>query len=99
MLEVTPMRQKAASTFITLTLVVLVAGGLQAAPADGVYSGNTGQGRAISITVTGGAITGYSISWECGSSAGTTTVGLTCSIGGDGSFSCGSSSCPGAASP
>jgi hypothetical protein len=67
-----------------------------AAPADGVYSGTTAQGRPISITVSGGAITGYTVSWSCGNTSGETTVGTTCSIAGDGSFSCGSFSCPGA---
>jgi len=63
------------------------------AASDGVYTGTTSQGRTISFTVSGGVITEHSVSWSC-SASGTTTVYSDCSIAGNGSFTCGSFSCP-----
>jgi len=74
-------------------LLFLMTGGLAATPPAGVYSGTTGQGKSISITVSGGIITSFSTGWTCGGSSGTTTVNTSCPIGVGDSFSCGSSSC------
>jgi hypothetical protein len=63
------------------------------AASDGVYTGTTSQGRAISFTVSGGVITERSISWSCGGTSATTTYYGDCAIAGDGSFTCGSFSC------
>src|SRR5687767_960740 len=43
----------------------LVASLALAQPADGAYAGRTRQGRAIEVTVTGGAITRYAITYFC----------------------------------
>lgn len=64
-----------------------------ATPADGVYSGTTSQGRPISITVTGGDISGYSFGWSCSGSSGTYNSSGTCPVGAGDSFSCGNPSC------
>ncbi len=87
--------KKPAFTLLTIISVLAVTGAVVAAPADGTYSGHTSQGKAISLTVSGGNITGYQISWSCGATSGNTNVGTTCGISSN-SFSCGSSSCPGA---
>ena len=84
---------------MTVFLVLLGLGGnLFASPSDGTYTGTTGQGRPFEITVSGGVITYYminfSVSCSYGSSSGGVGWGVSCAIQGDGSFSCGSSSCP-----
>lgn len=69
-----------------------------AQPADGVYSGRTRQGRAIAVTVAGGNVTRYVLTYACSTpsgtiiSSGTTTVDTSCTIQ-NGNFSCGNSAC------
>jgi len=77
---------------------LIVAGSLVgAAPPDGRYDGTTDQGRSISLTVSGGVITGYRVYWACGSSSGDTeTTGMSCPVAPSGSFACGDASCPSA---
>jgi hypothetical protein len=80
-------------------VLVLAAGHAAAQVPDGVYSGTTTQGQALSVTVSAGTITSYTVGWTglC-SSSGSITATTSCPITG-GSFSCGSSSSciPGAA--
>ena len=70
------------------------------APPDGMYVGTTGQGRAFEVRVTGGRVDQWmidlSVSCQYGSSSGgvRTTISPSCAIETDGSFVCGSSSCP-----
>ncbi len=78
------------SALILLTMCATVAA---AQPPDGTYTGTTSQGRPISLTISGGTVTDYSISWSCGGSTGTTESEVNCNIGADGSFQCGSSAC------
>jgi hypothetical protein len=66
-----------------------------AAP-DGVYTGTTSQGRDISFTVSGDVINEHSISFYCSVYSATVTAFSSCTIAGDGSFTCGSSDCPSA---
>ncbi len=77
-----------------LLIIAFPAFGLAAS--DGVYTGTTSQGRDISFTVSGDVIDEYSISWSCGSTSATVFTYQNCTIAGDGSFTCGSSSCPSA---
>jgi hypothetical protein len=73
-------------------MIVLFVPVLGLAATNGVYTGTTSQGRAISFTVVGGVIDEYSVSYTCGFSATTAYVN-DCAIAGDGSFTCGSASC------
>jgi hypothetical protein len=75
-----------------VSVLLLTSPVLGLAASDGVYTGTTSQGRAISFTVSGGVIDEYSISYSCGFSA-TNVHYLDCAIAGDGSFTCGSAYC------
>ena len=77
-------------------LSIILIASLAPAADDGVYTGKTSQNRDISLTVTEGAIDEYSISWACGGTSATVTTFTDCAIAADGTFSCGSSTCPGA---
>ena len=78
-----------------LSLVSAVA---TAQPLDGTYGGRTRQGRDVSVTVSGGTITSYSIGYACSTpsgsiiGSGTTTVNTSCPIT-SGNFSCGNANC------
>jgi hypothetical protein len=86
-------RRVSRRTSFALVLLALCSAAAGAVPPDGTYLGTTSQGRSISITVSGGAVTHLSIGWACGSSSGTSDVSVNCPIGGGDSFQCGSSSC------
>ncbi len=91
-----PMKKsKALSTFTFLTIIAVltVTGSVEATPADGEYTGFTDQDESISLTVSDGNITAYSITWLCGTVGGENTFETSCAISNN-SFSCGSSSCP-----
>ena len=75
-----------------VTWLLLVAAPLLAVD-DGTYTGTTSQGKSISITVSGGSVTGFTVGWSCGFSSGSFESFATCSIDAGGAFSCGSSSC------
>lgn len=69
-----------------------------AQPADGDYTGRTRQGRTITVTVAGGNVTRYVLTYFCSTpsgtivSSGTTTVNTSCAIDA-GSFTCGNANC------
>ena len=79
-------------TFVLTVVCLLLCTGWAGAAADGVYTGTTSQGRAISITVSGGQITKLVLSWVCGPASTEQTTNMTCSIT-SGSFSCGTATC------
>jgi hypothetical protein len=75
-----------------IALAALAAPELSAQPPDGTYQGTTDQGRAVSVTVSGGQITSWSLSYQCSFLSVTKTVNETCAIVGN-SFNCGSTFC------
>jgi hypothetical protein len=70
------------------------------APSDGLYVGTNDQGRPFEVRVTGGRVDqwmiDFSVSCEYGGFDGNvrTTISPSCAIEADGSFVCGSLSCP-----
>ena len=81
------------AAFCVVASCLLVVAAPLAAAEDGTYEGTTSQGKSISITVSGGSITGYTLEWTCGGSTGTTESDQTCAVDAGGSFSCGSDTC------
>lgn len=81
-------------------MVVGFATSLFGAPPDGLYVGTTDQGRTFEIRVSGGMVdqwlVDFSVSCGYGSASGTiqTTISPSCAVEADGTFTCGSSSCP-----
>lgn len=81
-----------ALAFCDLLLCGFLPSALLAQPSDGIYEGATFQGRPFSVTVSGGNVTSWTVSFQCGSTTGTTTVGASCPIVAN-SFSCGGAIC------
>lgn len=79
--------------FLGLAGTTWLAPRVSAQPADGTYTGTTSQGRTASVTVAGGQVTSWTLSYSCPGFTATTTVNVSsCPIVGN-SFSCGSTFC------
>ena len=88
------------STLVSIVALLWAGNTNGATPADGLYIGTTDQGRDIEIRVSGGAVDqwylNFAVSCQYGSASGgiRTTVSQPCAIESDGSFVCGSTTCP-----
>ena len=83
-------------TCYSFLAVTATTGGGGTQPQAGTYTGTTTQGKPVSFDVDGnGNISRWAMGFACGGTSGDLTITGTCTVS-NGSFSCGSASCPAA---